>query len=143
MRAGEQRKNLGAQASEHSFKFCEQSSKGKICDQLKIVMDHSSPLSLCRMQKIVKHSACDNNLGNSCYTCCFNKRQYTPTAFYYSKCALHLNSCGRQLLVKLNLTWISRSFRVGFLKLMRKRVSTIPHQIGLYFVTANYMNWHC
>ena len=91
----------------------------------------------------MKHSACDNNLRNSCYTCFFDKRQCTPSAFYYSKCAPHLNSCGRQLLVKLNLTWISCSLRLRFLKPARKRVSTISHQIGLYFVIVKYMNWRC
>ena len=69
----------------------------------------------------------------------FDKRQYTSLAFYYAKCALLLNSSGRQLLVKLNLTRISCSLRVGFLKPVRKWVSSIPHQLGLYFVTANYM----
>ena len=37
----------------------------------------------------------------------------------------------------------SCSLRLRFLKPARKRVSTIPHQIGLYFVTVKYMNWRC
>ena len=36
----------GAQASEHSFKFCE---------QLKILMDHSSPLALYKIKNYVNH----------------------------------------------------------------------------------------
>ena len=39
---------LRARASEHSFKFCEKIDRAKVtfCEQLKILMDHSSPLTL-------------------------------------------------------------------------------------------------